>query len=510
MKKRTFVKNAAILTLTSLILRAAGIFLRVYIAGQIGAEGMGLHALIFTVYTFASAVATAGLSLAVTRLVSEDFAAGGKAAITAVLKKALPLSLALGSGAMLLMYFLADAAALYWLCDARAALSLRILSLGLPFMALSACFKGYFMARRNAKTPSDSQLVEQIIRILAIVLLLKPAAKHGLAYACGAIVLGNAVSEVVACIYLAVGYKKDTRTIPYTGTPGKHILPRLVGVFLPVAFTGHMNTALHMAENLLVPQALTRYSLNNALALSQFGMLKGMALPALFFPASFLSALSSLLVPEMSEYGAKNQKKSITRTAEFTLRTTFVSSVLIAGTFMAYPDEIAHLLYKDTEVGFYITALAPIVPFMYLESIATGLLHGLGQQMATLKYNLANSGVRIAAVLLFVPRYGIRGFLAIMIVSNLYTSISCLHRLFRVANIRMQWRRWVVAPIGCLVLALLACYAYNRIGAGLLHTLGGLCLFLLVFLLLACITGAITHSDFTQIFSVLRRQKQKQ
>ncbi len=510
MKKRTFVKNAAILTLTSLLLRAVGIFLRVYIAGQIGAEGMGLHALIFTVYTFASAVATAGLSLAVTRLVSEDFAGGGRAAIAAVLKKALPLSLALGCGAMLLLYFLADVAALYWLCDIRAALSLRILSLGLPFMALSACFKGYFMARRNAKTPSDSQLLEQVVRILAVVLLLKPAAKHGLAYACGAIVLGNMVSEVLACIYLAVGYKKDTGKMTYTGTPGARILPRMISVFLPVAFTGHMNTALHMAENLLVPQALTRFSANTKLALSQFGMLKGMALPALFFPASFLTAMSSLLVPEMSEYGAKNQKKSITRTAEFTLRTTFVSSVLIAGIFMAYPEEIALLLYKDAEVGFYIAALAPIVPFMYLESIATGLLHGLGQQLATLKYNLANSGVRIAAVLFFVPKYGIHGFLTVMIVSNLYTSIACLHRLFRVASIHMQWRRWVIAPTGCCALALLACTVYNRIGAGLMHTLGGLCLFAAVFAALAYITGAVTHADFAHISTALRRQKQKQ
>ncbi len=510
MKKRTFVKNAFILTVTSLLLRGVGIFLRVYIAGQIGAEGMGLHTLIFTVYTFASAVATAGLSLAVTRLVSEDFAGGGKAAITAILKKALPLSMALGTAAMLAMFFLADTAAQYWLCDARAALSLRILSLGLPFMALSACFKGYFMARRNAKTPSDSQLIEQVVRILAVVCLLKPAAGHSLAYACGAIVLGNAVSEVFACIYLAVGYKADTHAMTYTGTPGKRILPRLTGVLLPVAFTGHMNTALHMVENLLVPQALTRFSANASLALSQFGMLKGMALPALFFPASFLSAMSSLLVPEMSEYGARNQKKSITRTAEFTLRTTFVSAVLIAGIFAVYPEEIAHLLYKDEEVGFFLAALAPIVPFMYLESIATGLLHGLGQQIATLKYNLANAGIRIAAVLFFVPKYGIRGFLAIMILSNLYTSIACLHRLFRIANLHIRWRRWVIAPTSSCVLALLACYVYNQYGAGLLHTIGGMAMFVCIFSLLACITGAVAPADIARFHSVLHPQKEKQ
>ena len=510
MKKQTFVKNAAILTLTALILRTVGIFLRIYIAGQIGAEGMGLHALIFTVYTFASAVATAGLSLAVTRLVSEDFAAGGKVSVRCILKKALPLSLLLGGGATIILFFGADTIAAYWLCDARTALSLRILSLGLPPMAISACFKGYFMARRNAKTPSDSQLLEQVIRIAAVVFLLGPMAKHGLSYACAAIVLGNAVSEFAACIYLAFGYNKDYRSITYSGNAKPQILSRLLAVFLPVAFTGHINTALHMTENLLVPQALSRFTADSALALSQFGMLKGMALPALFFPASFLSALSSLLVPEMSEYGAKKQQRSIAHTAEFTLRITFLSAVLIGGLFMAYPAEIAQLLYKESDVALYIAYLAPIVPFMYLESIATGLLHGLGQQMATLKYNLANSAVRISAVLFFVPRYGIRGFLWIMILSNLYTSLSCLHRLCKVAHVQLSLRRCAVLPTVCCTLALLVCHVYNRFGIGLLHTLGGMVLFCAVFLLLACITGTILPADFASLRTMLYRPKQKQ
>ncbi|MBQ4160998.1 MAG: oligosaccharide flippase family protein [Clostridia bacterium] len=510
MKKRIFFKNAVILTLTSLILRVVGICLRIYIANSIGAEGMGLHALIFTVYTFASAVASSGLSLAVTRLVTDDFAAGGKTAVRAILRKAFLLSLLLGCGAMAVLYLFSDAIAAYALCDTRTALSLRILAFGLPFISISACFKGYFMARRNAKTPSNSQLLEQVVRILSVVLLLRPMSGYGLGYACAAVVIGNAVSEVLACLYLWLGYKKDTAKMTYNGVVKSNILSRLCSVFIPVAFTGHMNTALHMAENLIVPQALTRYTRDSSLGLAQFGMLKGMALPTLFFPASFLTSLSSLLVPEMSEYGAKNQRKSIARTAEFTLRITIVSSILIAGIFMTYPKEIAQLLYHDAEVGFYIAALAPIVPFMYLESIVTGILHGLGQQMSTLKYNLANSALRISAVLFFVPKFGMPGFLWIMIFSNLYTSISCLHRLFHVANIHIQWRHWVVAPALCCAIALLACQVYNRFGTGLLHLLGGGVLFMVVFAVFAYISGVITHADFAQIHTALHRQKQKQ
>ena len=74
MKKNGYLFNAVLLTATSLILRAAGMVFRVVVAGQVGAEGMGLHQLIFTVYQLFVTLATAGVPIAATRLVTEELA----------------------------------------------------------------------------------------------------------------------------------------------------------------------------------------------------------------------------------------------------------------------------------------------------------------------------------------------------------------------------------------------------------------------------------------------------
>ena len=55
-------------------------FFRVYMSGKIGAEGMGLYQLIFSIYVLASTFATSGISTAVTRLVAEEAPEGGRAA----------------------------------------------------------------------------------------------------------------------------------------------------------------------------------------------------------------------------------------------------------------------------------------------------------------------------------------------------------------------------------------------------------------------------------------------
>ena len=60
----SYLGNAVILTGSGLLLRAAGMGLRVYMAGLLGSEGMGLYQLIFTMYGLSIALATSGVSVA--------------------------------------------------------------------------------------------------------------------------------------------------------------------------------------------------------------------------------------------------------------------------------------------------------------------------------------------------------------------------------------------------------------------------------------------------------------
>ena len=74
MQKRTFMFNTLLLTCATLLSRTIGISFRVSMSNQIGAEGVGLYQLVTTVYFFATTFATAGISLTVTRLVTDALA----------------------------------------------------------------------------------------------------------------------------------------------------------------------------------------------------------------------------------------------------------------------------------------------------------------------------------------------------------------------------------------------------------------------------------------------------
>ena len=457
--KKRFVKNAAILTVTSLLLRSVGIFFRVYLSGKIGAEGMGLYQLIISIYVLGSTFAAAGITTAVTRMVTDELARGSVPAVNRVLGRAVQLSVVIGVLSAGAIYLASDAISLYWIKDARAAPALKALTVGLPFMGISSCFKGYFVARRRISGASRAQLLEQAVRIGVIMLIIDRFAGLGLASACLAVMIADTVAEISSCAWLAAGYLLDKRRLagpdtvaaiagaPNPATPKKPVLKTLAGIAAPITAGRYLNTTLRTIENILVPDCLARFLLSKEQGLSQFGMLKGMAMPLLFFPSSFLSALSMLLVPEISEAAALKQKKRVNTAVVRTLHLTLTASALIGCIFFVFSDELGRLFYKSPEVGFLLKVLAPLLPVMYLESVIDGILKGLNQQVSSLIYSFTDSVIRIVLIVLLVPAFGMPGFLFVMVISNLLTSLLNLHRLLKVTEQKMQWYRWVTGPL---------------------------------------------------------------
>ena len=118
MKKVLFVKNALILTATALILRMAGIFFRVWLADGIGAEGIGLYQVIFSVYTLAATFATSGISTAVTRMVTERLTCGDLIGARRTLRVAMLLSTLIAAITIALVFGFARQIAVHLIRDA--------------------------------------------------------------------------------------------------------------------------------------------------------------------------------------------------------------------------------------------------------------------------------------------------------------------------------------------------------------------------------------------------------
>ncbi len=450
MKKVVFLKNAVILTATALLLRAIGIFFRVWMAGRLGAEGMGLYQLVFSVYVLAATFATSGISTAVTRLVTDELALGTRHGTLRILRRAILLTTLVAVASMGIVFFGAHPIAKYLLGDLRAVPALKILCFSLPFMGISSCLRGYFIARRRAGPSSSSQILEQIVRIAVVVFLVGRYAQKGLAATCGAVLFGDTAAEGISCLFLYLSYLRDRRSIPAEGgrkNPPFGIVRRILHIALPISSGRYLNSGLRTVENILMPTSLAQYGGSKSQSLGQFGMIKGMALPILFFPASLLNAVSTLLIPEMSEASAKGEWYKVKSATLRAFQITLLLSFFIAAVFLFGAEEIGWLVYKDKGVSYFLRVLAPLVPFMYLDSVCDGMLKGLDQQVFTFQNSVLDSALRIPLILLLVPAKGMPAFLGIMYFSNLFTSFLNAGRLIKVSKIKLPVFRWIVKPL---------------------------------------------------------------
>lgn len=463
MQVKLYLKNAALLTASGFALRILGMAFRVYIAGQLGSEGMGLYQLILSVYMVFVSLATAGINVASTRLAAQNLARGRGLAKT--MRSLVCTAAMLGTGAMLLQAALAEPAARYLLHDTRAELSLRVLSISLPFMAAAGALRGCFLAVRRVQPNVTAQLVEQCVRMAVVFFAVGRFVHWGAGYACAAVLVGNTVSEAVSCLILFAYARREDAFRPGRQDMGAPYTRReLWGTALPVQGGRLLASALQAVESTLIPYSLALYLGERPQAVAQYGALKGMAIPLIFFPFSILAALSGLLMPEITRAHTRRDAAQLAALIDSVMTLTGLLSVLAGLAFVLFGSEAAGLLYHDEQVGRYVQVLGFVAPFMYLESMVDGVLKGLGEQWATFRYSLLDSAVRIAGIWLLLPRFGMAGFLAVMAASNLMTCALNTARMLRCTGIRSHWLRWAALPAALALLGTGAVLAVRRFG----------------------------------------------
>ena len=447
---QSYLKNAALLTGADVLLRLAGMGLRIYLANALGGEGMGLYQLVLAVYSLFVTLATSGVSVAVTRLMTEELARS-RAQARGMLVRLAGTGLLLGTAAMAAQYGLAELAASWWLGDIRAAGALRVSAFGMPWMALSAVLRGFFLARRKVGPNVVSQLAEQSVRIGVIAGMLERHPEWELAVRCRAVLAATALSEAVSACILFFFYRRETAAAFGGERAERPEEParRLWEILWPVEGGRCLASALHTAENMLVPACLTLYLFDaggRSAAVSQYGNLKGMALPLLTFPFGLLGSLSVLLMPEITQAHIRGETARLGRLLDRMLRLTGCFSALAGALFWVWGQPLAQLLYQSDEAGFYLKVLGPAMPLLYLESMVDGAMKGVGEQKAVFRYSLWDAILRIAGVVLLLPRWGMKGFLGVILLSSLYTCVANTGRLLRCCGMPPALWRWLGAP----------------------------------------------------------------
>ncbi len=459
-KVQRFLMNAMIMTATSLLMNGIGVWFNVYISNRLGAQGMGVFQLLMSVYAFAVTFATSGISLAATRLVAEETARpGGRAA--AAMRRCLIYALTFGGAAALFLYVGAPAIGRYCLESVQTIRPLRAMALSMPFLAMSCALGGYFTAVGHVAKSAASQILEQFLKITLSIIGLTYLITDNLESACMAIMWAGVAAEGLSFLLALILYLYDVhhRRGPARTAGLSH---RLLKIALPVAISSYLRSGLSTVKNLLVPLRLQAAGLARGDAFAAFGAVHGLALPVILFPAALLNSFSSLIVPEVAERHVR--ERSVAHLIERMFSLNLFCSLGICGALFAFANEIGAALSPNPDVGVYIRLLAPVIPIMYLDTAVDCMLKGMDEQLSVMRYNVVDAALSMALVYILLPIMGIKGYILVICLSEVFNFSLSLGRLIKVTKFELDLTERVVKPILCIAISVLATKIMSHAG----------------------------------------------
>ena len=454
---KKFFINGLLMTAVTLAIRYVSVAFNIYITNKIGAVAMGIFTLISSVYGFALTLATSGISLATTKLVSE--ALGGveeekrASTIRAIMKKSLTFAFFISLAVSVGLYFLSPIIANNILKDIRTLSALKVLSYTLVPIALSSSMNGYFTAMRKVHKNAAVQVFGQAAKIFFCVYLLSAISANDVESACLAIIWGGSIAELISFAIHLISFLIDMRKQKKKASADISIAKKLIPFTLPVAFSAYVRSALVTVEHLLIPWGLEKSGTGRDASLAAYGTVHSLVFPFVLFPSAISSSFAGLLVPEISESAASGDDKRIERIIARVLRTVLLYSIGVAGVMICLSQEFGAVLFNDLDSAKYILFVAPLIPVMYLDTSVDSILKGLGYQFYCMVINIVDALLSVILVWILLPRYGILGYIITVYFTELINAALSITKLLCVTKFKFKLLDWLIKPLLAIIVS---------------------------------------------------------
>ena len=412
------------LTFVNLLLRTAGTTFQVYLSGRIGANGIGLLQLVLSVAGLSMTAGIAGIRTGAMYLTAEELGKNRPGNVTWVLSGCFLYSIICSTAIGALVYLFAPLLAASWIGDPRATDALRLFAVFMPVSCLCGVMTGYFTAANRITTLAAVEVAEQVCSIVIIMLSLHFWAGSDPGRACQAVLFGSSISACMTLLCLVVLRLKES---PKTAVRIP-VARRLTGIAVPLALADDLRSGISTLENLIVPKRLALFQ-GAVDPMALFGIVCGMVFPILMYPCAILFGLTELLIPEMARCNAAGSHKRIRYLMKRSLKLVLLYGTICAGIEFILADELCLVLYRNPQAGYYLKLFSPMIIMLYADIITDSMIKGLGQQNASVRYNILTSSMDVALLYIMLPRWGMTGYFVSFAITHAINFALSLNRL---------------------------------------------------------------------------------
>jgi len=411
-----FLQGTIILIAAGFITKILGFINRIVVARMIGDEGVGLYMMAVPTLVLAITATQIGLPIAISKLVAEAEATGDRQRVKKILVVSLTTTGVLSAVFLPTLIVVAPWLSRTMFTDPRTYYPLMAIAPVVPIVAISSVLRGYFQGRQQMKPYAYSLLIEQIVRISLIALCTRPLLPYGVEYAAAGAMASSVLGELAALLYLLFlfKFKKSIRLrtnfFRYVHA-GKETFIRLMRIALPTTGGRLIGSLSWFFEPIVVANSLALAGVAASVATKQYGQLVGYALPLLTLPSFITYALSTALVPAISEAMAQHKPLLVEYRIAQAMRLSLVTGGLSAVVLYIFAEPLMHWMYGTSEAAIFIQVMAPFFLFYYFQGPLQAVLQGLDLANAAMANSLIGAVVKLVCIFALAsrPSLGIMG-----------------------------------------------------------------------------------------------------
>ncbi|MBQ9233548.1 MAG: oligosaccharide flippase family protein [Lachnospiraceae bacterium] len=461
MSKKTIIKGTLILTIAGLLTKILGFYNRIFLTRLIGVVELGKYQLVFPIYMFVFACCSQGISTTLTKQTSYYIGKGNKEKADYIFKLSIIISTILSIILAMIIYINSDLISYKLLKNTDCGTLLRIITIAMPFVAIKSCINFYFIGIDKPGYHGFSHLIEQIIRISAayILSLFVMDDKVNAVLAVIAVVIGEVSATVISIVLYYVNkpkanntsfYKKikhnlqnnrkltnpisddinnqksknKTEKKPLTPKEKRDVFHYFKNDAIPITINNLIFTLFSTLEAIIMPAMLFYYYNDSDIALEMFGIVTGIVIPFILFPATITTSLSTMLLPAISYANARKDVNAINKALKNCIVFCILLGILASAGFYILGMPMCEFAFKSREAGILLKKLCLLCPLIYTSGNLTSILNGIDKSFFTLICNIIGISIRICFIFLMVPTYGLNAYAMGMFTS--YTVINLL------------------------------------------------------------------------------------
>lgn len=370
MKKSSFIEGAFIATFSILICKIIGLLYVIPFYSIIGNKGGALYSYAYSIYAIFLSLSTCGVPLAISKSISEYNELGYHKTKTRILKAGKTIILSLGILSFIILIVFAPQIAYLIIGDVKGgntiadvSFAIRMVSLSVLVVPVLSVTRGYLNGHKMLLPTSISEVVEQVVRVLVIVLgsyFVIKVLHLPVNIAVYVALFGATIGAFVALLYLKYKMRKNKDSIkeesendPVITT--KEIYKKIIFYALPFVIIDLIRSAYGMVDSFTVVKSMVNLGYDVSVAETTIGVLNTWASKLNMIVASVALGLVTSLIPNISGSFAKKDLKDVNNKINQSYKSLLfvVLPMSIGLSFLAQPVWVAFYGYDALSISIF-------------------------------------------------------------------------------------------------------------------------------------------------------------